>query len=93
MAIENFDGGIMVTDESVSLYRALALGHGLALEINTGMKLSSKGSVMLAAAAFCGSTKRTKRGVLKDYVAYMKKAIPTFEPSERIVKALAKPSN
>jgi hypothetical protein len=52
-------------------FRLLSVRRGLKLEIETGMKLSSKGSVMNVAREICGSSKRTKRAVFADYDAWM----------------------
>lgn len=77
MAIEKTDGGgFVVTGRHIELYRLKTIQSALALEINTGMKMSRGGSVMKAAAATAGSSKRTKRGVLADLVAYTEKEFP-----------------
>jgi hypothetical protein len=90
MAVENFDGGTMITGEDVTLFHHLRIASGLGLEINTGMKLSSGGSIMQVAAKKCGSTKRTKKGVLADYVAWMQATYPTYSPAASVLKALGK---
>lgn len=90
MPIESSDSGTLITGDSIALFRHLQIIHGLALEINTGMKLSSRGSVMLVAKAMCGSPKRTKRGVLSDFVAFTRSAYPSYESSPNVVKALTK---
>ncbi len=91
MAIEIHDGGLTLTGEHLNLFALISLAHGLALEINTGMKMSRGGSPMLAAKAQCGSHKNTKKGVLRDYVAWLSASTsPAWEPSPSIVKAMAK---
>jgi len=81
---------VVLTGAGVHMFRYLQLIHGLALEINSGMKLSSRGSVMNAAKEVCGSPKRTKRGVLADMVKFMRTQDPSYTPSDRVAKALAK---
>lgn len=90
MPIEAGEGGTSITGDEVNLFRYLQVMHGLALEINTGMKLSSRGSVMQVGQRICGSTKRTKKGVLRDMVAYAREQFPAWEPSASVVKALVK---
>ncbi len=83
--------GITLTGDQIVVARYLSLAHGLALEINTGMSMS-RGSVMLTCRELCGTSKRTKRGVLADYVAWLKRDVwPAWEPSASIAKALIKP--
>lgn len=77
-------------ETNVRMYRVLQVMHGLALEINTGMKLSSRGSVMTVARGMCGSSKRTKKGVLRDYVAWVQRELdPGFTPRESVAKAMS----
>lgn len=57
--------------EQVAAFQLLRVRAGLALEIKTGMKMSRHGSVMNLAASYCGSTKRTKAAVYKEYDAYL----------------------
>jgi len=90
MAIENFDGGTMITGEHVMLFHHMRIASGLGLEISTGMKMSRQGSVMLVAAKTCGSTKRTKKGVLADYVAWMQSTYPDYKPAPSVLRALGK---
>lgn len=90
MAIEVSDSGTLITGEHVHLFNHMRLASALGLEVNTGMKVSSRGSAMQSAARVCGSTKRTKKGVLKDYVAWMQATYPDYNPAPSIVKALAK---
>jgi len=79
--------------EGVGMVRLLAIAHSLALEINTGMKMS-RGLSPLAVAQRDGITsKRTKKGALRDVVAAIKQAHidqgrPAYEPSSVIVRAM-----
>ncbi len=90
MAVEINDGGMTITGEHIPLFRAMQVMHGLALEINSGLKLSNRGSVMLIARGMCGSAKRTKKGVLADYVKWFRASNPAWEPSGSVAKALSK---
>lgn len=65
MAIEVTESGsMMITGEHVEVYRLLAIQSMLALEINTGMKMSRGGSPMAVANSITGSTKRNKKAAL-----------------------------
>lgn len=87
---ENSNGDVMITGaENIKFFRYLQVASALALEINTGMKFSNRGSVMLIARDACGSSKRTKRGVLKDYVGWLRTVRPGYEPSASVAKAIA----
>jgi hypothetical protein len=90
MAIENSDSGTMITGEHITMFMDLRIAAALALEINTGLKVGRGGSVMQHAAKKCGSSKRTKKGVLADYVAWMKATYPQYEASPSVVKAMGK---
>lgn len=88
MAVEVSDGGMSITGEHIPLFRCMAVASALALEVNTGMKMSSKGSTMSVAKSLCGSAKRTKRAVLKDYVKWMRATYPDYRPAPSVVKAI-----
>lgn len=76
----------------------------LATEINTGLKSNrvvvgdQSLTPMDAARAICGTPKRTKRGVLCDYIAWW---MPVFKEAfgkdwdmgESVKRAMVKPSN
>lgn len=89
MAVEKGEGGTIITGEHISMFAHMSMASRLGLEITTGMKWSG-GSSMLAAGRICGSRKRTKRGVLADYVAWMSATYPGYKPAPSIVKALGK---
>lgn len=88
MAIEVGEGGTVITGEHIHLFNHLRIASALGLEINTGMKMS-RGSTMQVAAGVCGSKRRTKKGVLKDYVAWMSATYPNYTPAPSVVKALS----
>jgi hypothetical protein len=76
--------------EGMAYARKVTIVHGLALEINTGMKMS-RGISCLKVAQMDGHTvKRTKRGALLDMIEVMKKDYPDWVPSEPVTRALAK---
>jgi hypothetical protein len=65
----------------------------LAFEINRGERFTKKVSPMLQAKDLCGTLKQTKRGVLRDYVAWMNEVLPGgYVAKDSVAKALAKPS-
>lgn len=80
----------LLTGAGIDAFQVMRVAHALAIEINTGLKMSN-GSVMLLAKEYCGSSKRTKRGVLIDYIAWLKEVLPDYEPSASINQAMAKP--
>lgn len=90
MAIENNGGGTLITGNDILWFNGLRVASALALEITTGMKMSSRGSAMLTANRISGSDKRTKRGALIELVAHIESTYgrPVDLPSVR--KAMAK---
>jgi len=75
--------------ENVPMFKASQVAAALGLEINSGLKFGG-GSVMNLAKKYCGSPKRTKRGVLVDYVAWIKEQVPGYEPTPSVTKAMGK---
>jgi hypothetical protein len=69
---------------------ALQVIHGLSLEINTGMRLSSKGSVVAVANRITGRNDRSKKTALRAMIALMSELDPTWTASDRVAKAAAK---
>lgn len=84
------EGFVIDTPEGIQMFRVLQVMHGLALEINSGMRLTNRGSVMLMAKQMSGSPKRTKKGVLRDYVAWVQSFYPEFTPKENVTRAMSK---
>jgi hypothetical protein len=70
MAITSNESGIMITGEHIAVFQILRVGFALRTEIKTGLKMSH-GSIMNLAKQYCGSPKRTKKGVLADYAKWM----------------------
>lgn len=62
---------VLTGPEQTAAFQLLRVRRGLKLEIETGMKLSSGGSVMKLAKQYCGSIRQTKRNVYADYDAWM----------------------
>lgn len=81
----------VLTGDAITIYQDLRVAHALSIEINTGLKMS-RGSVMNLAKEYSGSSKRTKRGVLRDYVEWLKGVIPGWEIPPTIAKAMEKPA-
>ncbi len=91
MAVEKHEGGVTITGYHIDIFRLKAIESALALEIMTGMKRSNRGpSTMAVAAEVCGSMKRTKLGVLKDYVKWCEKQVPQYRPMPSTQRALGK---
>lgn len=85
---EHKPASIVITGrQNIEMAIVLATAHALALEINTGM-VNSHGSVLNAARERGLTTKRTKKGALRDVIAHIKKAWPEYEPSASIERAL-----
>lgn len=80
---------VIERDEKVHWLTVIGVASGLALEIKTGLR-HSRGSVMLVAKRHCGSARRTKKGVLRDYVEWIKENVPDYEPPQTIRDALTK---
>ena len=62
--------------------------HGLALEINSGMKLSRHGSLLKLVQSSYGVRARTKRGALVEMVALLHASDPEWVESSSVVRAL-----
>lgn len=92
----------VVTGDLITCVMYGLVARKLALEINTGLK-SGHGIVvgdkyltpMLAAREICGTDKRTKKGVLRDYVAWWSTAFreitgKEWEAGQSIEQAMSK---
>ncbi len=82
--------GVTLTQENggIAFFQTTRLAHMLNIEIVTGLR-HSRGSVMLACKAACGSKRQTKRGVLADYVRFVKAAYPMWDVPATIAGTLA----
>jgi hypothetical protein len=82
---------IIDTPQGIAAFRMLQLVHALALEINTGMKLSRVANIMVAAAqrGYAGPSRGTK----VNKVAALKWAVEQmgadYVPSSTVTRALA----
>ena len=90
MGMLNDNGTVVMTDEHTKLFHYMQLIHGLALEINTGMRLSNRGSVMNAAKRVSGSGKGTKKGVLFDMVVFTMGEFPIYHPPVKVLDAIGR---
>ena len=82
-------GTMIDTPEGIEYARLATFAHALALEINTGMKLT-RGSVLARAQASGYTSKRTKKGALSDIIAIQRQMFPNYEESASILRALQK---
>lgn len=64
------DGFALTTPAELTAFQVLRVRSMLGLEIKTGMS-HSQGSLMNLAKSYCGSPKRTKKGVYADYNAWL----------------------
>lgn len=89
------DGSIVVTGaEDIHLTRILTLASGLALEINTGLRMSRHFSP-LQAARNCGlvpddGTKPRSKKLLALTIAELRRLRPDYEPNSTVAKAMEK---
>lgn len=88
--IKTDDAGTMITGESIDLYRFLAAIRGLALEINTGLKVSSKVNMSKVATSFTGEPYRTRKQALAGLVEAAERVIDGYERPASVVRALSK---
>jgi len=65
----------------------MAVAHATAFEINTGMAMSNRGSVVAACNRITGATARTKKAALKALVLHMKQDFG-YEPTGSVSRAL-----
>lgn len=61
---------ILTGPDQTKAFQLLRVRSALKIECVTTMRMS-RGSIMNLAAEYCGSKKRTKRGVYADYNAYL----------------------
>lgn len=79
---------IIDTPEGIAIMRHISLVHALALQVNTGMKLSRGISAIKIAQQDGHTTKRTAKGALRDTVQRLREVYPEYEPSEGVARAL-----
>jgi hypothetical protein len=82
--------GIIAAGEAQTrLFAIVTIAHGLALEINTGMKVSRMGALQGARNhGLIAPNGRSKKAALKAAVKLLKEVNPDYQPSESIKKAL-----
>jgi hypothetical protein len=95
MAFEESNGAIIVTGkEDIRVAALLALAHGIVLELETGMKPTSRWNALAAARNHgvipSDGSKPQKKKLLRLTVQAIRAAKPDWEPSEYLSKALAK---
>jgi hypothetical protein len=79
-----------VTDEARAQITLLTHLHGLALEINTGLNLSSRGPALSTVIKRRWGFKGNKHNLLVQLLALMQAADPTYVMSASIRKAMDK---
>ena len=84
------ESGTSITGKSIDLYRFLAAIRGLALEVNTGMKVSSRANLIRVAEGYTGETYRTRKQALRGLVEAAGRAIPDYTVPVSVERALAK---
>lgn len=76
---------VLDTPEQIAAFQALRVRRALKLDAEHGIGQRG-GSIMKLAASYCGSSKRTKKGVYRDYDAWMVAAgfdsVPLKEDAE-----------
>lgn len=84
---------VLDTPEGIRFFTVNAVALGLALEITTGMVLSSRGSGIKAAQIqriIPAGKRTTRKAALKATVAELKRLNPEWEPTGFIEEALAR---
>jgi hypothetical protein len=83
---------IIAGAENIRRFTVLQVVHALALEVGTGMKISSRMSALQAAKLqrVVPETCRSKKAALKLAVEYMKGIDPEYEPKGSVALALKK---
>lgn len=94
MAIEETNGAVIITGkDDIRVAALLTLAHGIALEMETGLKPTRNFSA-LNIARYHGlipeGTKPQKKKILRLTVQAIREALPGWEPSGSVAKALAK---
>lgn len=89
---ENNASGTVLTGEGIAFFQKNAALRGLAVEVYTGMKLSSRGSGLDACRAqgLLPAGRTTKPAGLRNAVKEMQRLYPTWEVSKSIQMALDK---
>lgn len=94
MAIENIPGGgTMITGkDDIRFFALLQLAHGIALEMNTNLRMSSRISTLQAArnmGLVPEGRRPQKKALLRLVVQAIRETKPDYEPSGSVAKALA----
>jgi hypothetical protein len=80
---------VIDTPEGIEYTRLATFAQALAFEINTGIKMT-RGSVLASAQRSGYTSKRTKKGALRDIIALQRELLPSYEESPSILRALQK---
>lgn len=95
MAIEQTpDGGVMITGADTRIVPLVALAHGIILEMETGMKPTSRWNPLTVARNHGvipnDGSRPQKKKLLRLTVQKIRELKPNWEPSAHIAKALTK---
>ena len=88
MPVTTNSAGTTITGESIQHFQVMQVISALSIEVATGMKFSNRGSVLKVAKNLGLTTKNTKKGALKDAVAWAQENIPGYEIMASTKKAL-----
>lgn len=92
MSIDQRNGAVIITGEDTLIVPLVALAHGIVLEMNTGMKPTSRWNA-LAIARNHGvvpndGSRPQKKKILRLTVQKLRELKPGWEPSAHLAKAL-----
>ena len=88
MSHSDENGTMLDTPEDIQMFAYLQAAYRLSLEIRTGLKFRQS---TLAAVQRAGiTTKRTKKGGLRDLIAFIQSVNPNYVVSGTIAEALAR---
>lgn len=92
MSIEQRNGAVIVTGEDARIVPLAALAHGIVLELQTGMKPTSRWNAMVAGHSQGvipnDGSKPQKKKLLRLTVQKLRELKPGWEPSAHLAKAL-----
>jgi hypothetical protein len=92
--IEQSNGAVIITGADTRIVPLVALAHGLVLQMETGMKPTSRWNPLAVARAHGvipnDGTKPQKKKLLRLTVQKIRELKPEWEPSEHLSKALTK---
>jgi hypothetical protein len=88
MTVKITDAGTMITGPDIEIFRVRVIARGLALEINTGMKMSRGVNTVALVNKITGRNDRRKINALQALVDLVRKTDPEFGTNDSIARAL-----